>query len=381
MKKKHKMFVGKALPHGNVFINWELRDGKFSSSGEIWDKQGYDCVSAGQNIDQIAEMFPDSEQVFMINLISERYHLNDMIPGSPKQMELINSVIDPEYRLLRAGNEAHNTEFYKTKASVIKRMSVAKIARWQTDSMLWGYLESFLKSQKMKHEDVLSKRHARKVAPGIRTFMETPISRVYIYPHIVSCTSDFGSGAKAFSLRQEEKIILTAGPRETIDHYAYVKARLKDFGRLHDPDYIVDGKAYSYGSKWLREELPEEVIEEINSWVEVPLTVLTPLQQLALDHGAEVFFGKWDHKREQQHYELVIGKYRFDFWAGSGVTRVTPEQILGCLLSDYECTIGMSFDDAVEYFIEDLGFDYKKAKKCVDDINENSDKLKELGIL
>ncbi len=51
------------------------------------------------------------------------------------------------------------------------------------------------------------------------------------------------------------------------NHYEWAKEALAGAGLQPDPDYIHNGKPYSYGSAWLREELPEDVLAEIKSWV------------------------------------------------------------------------------------------------------------------
>jgi hypothetical protein len=41
---------------------------------------------------------------------------------------------------------------------------------------------------------------------------------------------------------------------------------LKRAGLNPDPNYLIKGKPYEYGHAWLREELPQDVIDEIKSW-------------------------------------------------------------------------------------------------------------------
>lgn len=51
----------------------------------------------------------------------------------------------------------------------------------------------------------------------------------------------------------------------TGDFYPQALAYLKNLGLHPDPNCLVDGKPYSYGSRWLKEELPEEVIKYLES--------------------------------------------------------------------------------------------------------------------
>lgn len=51
----------------------------------------------------------------------------------------------------------------------------------------------------------------------------------------------------------------------TGDFYPQALAYLKTIGLQPDPNYLIDGKPYSYGSRWLKEEIPEEVIKYLES--------------------------------------------------------------------------------------------------------------------
>lgn len=50
------------------------------------------------------------------------------------------------------------------------------------------------------------------------------------------------------------------------DHYNVAKEKLKEAGLDPDESFVYEGKPYSYGSAWLKVELPQSVIEEIESW-------------------------------------------------------------------------------------------------------------------
>ena len=70
---------------------------------------------------------------------------------------------------------------------------------------------------------------------------------------------------RAGSPRQEEwlrknKVLVTG------KDYAQRCALLTEAGLNPDAELIIAGKPYSYGSKWLKEELPDEIIQEILSW-------------------------------------------------------------------------------------------------------------------
>ena len=92
---------------GRAFVEWELTDGRFSMSGQVWDRQGSDCVTAGQCVDEIAEAFPNDAKLQRMREIWDRWHLNDMKPGSPKQTAWLKAH-DAEYRAaLTAGKDGY----------------------------------------------------------------------------------------------------------------------------------------------------------------------------------------------------------------------------------------------------------------------------------
>lgn len=49
-------------------------------------------------------------------------------------------------------------------------------------------------------------------------------------------------------------------------HYEKAGAALAAAGINPDPNYLRDGKPYIYGHAWITEELPAEIVAEIESW-------------------------------------------------------------------------------------------------------------------
>jgi hypothetical protein len=133
-----------------VEIRVELEEGRLSICGDIWNGHHTDCISCGQNIDEIASLFPHKKTVQRIKAIWERWHLNDLKAGSPNQEEYL-------------------------------------------------------------------RRHPVQIT----------------YPE---------------------------------SHYDKTCGILKEAGLNPDVAYLHNGKPYEYGSSWLTEELPQEVINEVNSW-------------------------------------------------------------------------------------------------------------------
>lgn len=58
-----------------------------------------------------------------------------------------------------------------------------------------------------------------------------------------------------------------------LNHFTAACAALEAAGLQPDPGYVIDGEPYKYGSRWLREDLPQEVIEFLES---LPASRVTP---------------------------------------------------------------------------------------------------------
>ena len=63
------------------------RGPRLSISGTVWNRLKTDCISAGQNLDTIRELVGLRWQPLMkrVHYIWQRYHLNDMKAGTPRQ--------------------------------------------------------------------------------------------------------------------------------------------------------------------------------------------------------------------------------------------------------------------------------------------------------
>lgn len=71
-----------------VTLEWELKDGVFSMSGNVWNRIRSDIYCGGQIVDKIAKMFPHNKKVRRMAQIWEKYHLNDMQAGCKHQRAL-----------------------------------------------------------------------------------------------------------------------------------------------------------------------------------------------------------------------------------------------------------------------------------------------------
>lgn len=130
-------------------VEWSLVDGRFSASGGIWQTNKRDYTTCGQILEELLEFFPNDELLNRIVTVWRKWHLNDLTPGSPKQMEF----------LAQHEQNAPKTNYYE----------------WAKDKLTFAYLNP-------------------------------------------------------------------------------------------DESFIYNGKEYEYGSAWLKTELPDTVVNEIESW-------------------------------------------------------------------------------------------------------------------
>lgn len=78
--------------------------------------------------------------------------------------------------------------------------------------------------------------------------------------------NDLTAGSPAQELWLRENPIAPEDYRFPKSYYAVARERLAAVGLNPDPNFIYKGKPYSYGHAWLKEELPAEIVAEIQSW-------------------------------------------------------------------------------------------------------------------
>lgn len=81
------------------------------------------------------------------------------------------------------------------------------------------------------------------------------------------------NGMRAGSPRQEEW--LRNNPVTAVypaSYYDMAVAALNEAGLQPDAEHLIDGRPYSYGSAWLHEELPDEVLDFLRSLPECSIT-------------------------------------------------------------------------------------------------------------
>jgi len=348
----------------NCYIEWKLKDGKFSASGYYEDTAGYDHTQGGQILDTIVADFHESTQAQRIHKVWKDWHLNDMVAGSPRQMELLQDVIRPEYEELKARVQEQYNSYDKALKDLIHQCEKKKFNSHHRATAIAGNIIEDIKTRDFD---------GNKRGMLSYTLMEQQqVKRGFSSPS--------SGGYRSVSLRYDNAFILKQGTAKLPDHYAYIKSRLQDLGRLHDPDYIVEGKAYQYGTKWLTVDLPEDVVEEINSWEEVPFTGKTLLEGVIEENNCNLQHRCFDSDRGQNHFVLEINNVCFDFWAGTGieVDSVTPEQVLGCVLEDARSGCD-GFDMALDYCY-DMGYENREADKVAQLLVDQFEKVVEAGL-
>lgn len=82
-------YTGNGIKDNLVEVEVRLEDRvayqRLSICGTIWNRLKTDCLSGGQNLDDIRELVGFSPLMKRVHYVWERYHLNDMKAGSPRQ--------------------------------------------------------------------------------------------------------------------------------------------------------------------------------------------------------------------------------------------------------------------------------------------------------
>jgi len=87
--------IGKKINAVDLEISFE--NGCFSASVTVWNNIKSDCITAGQILGEISKFYPNNKLVKKIVSIWSQYHLNDLTPGSPKQMAYLKSLTNKSY--------------------------------------------------------------------------------------------------------------------------------------------------------------------------------------------------------------------------------------------------------------------------------------------
>lgn len=223
-KKHYKYYLGKTDGRGTgkkdceVYITWTLDEeaGTFSMCAETWLPSKRDIIEGGQMVDRAAGYFPEDKLAARMVEVWRRWHLNHLKAGCEHQRET-----------------------------------------WQSDKPLsvveYTWSSAFCSMRTMVEQGLLSLEEYKHYAEHVK-----PLTYI--------CTIGLNSPKYPFELVQQalDEGWIREGKRETkLAHW--VDYREHPEGLLSKPCPVC---GYKYGSAWLKEELPPEVIAEIKSWAE-----------------------------------------------------------------------------------------------------------------
>ena len=106
-------YDGSGRKNNLVTIEVSFNGTRFSASGNIWNRLQTDIISGGQNLDELYEYLKDDGLFLKIYSIWKQYHLNDMTPGTPKQMAFLSTIKKPS-----------NAEFYSWECEQLEKVDL-----------------------------------------------------------------------------------------------------------------------------------------------------------------------------------------------------------------------------------------------------------------
>lgn len=218
-------------------VTWELRDKDgfkvFSMCAEIWQQNMKDILCGGQCVDTVAALFPNDYKLQRMKEIWERWHLNDMRAHCQHQ-RLLPAFQYRDMEMLEVEVEFHAFSALEKAAAKDDLGPEAK---------------------------TLANLQAFGVKPFNKVLMDFDrANRLYEY------LDRWMPGWKEGQTKYAKGKNLTARP---------IKKALNWLRPSEHPMGFL-GKAcpecgYKFGSAWMKEEIPADVIAEIESWSVAPV--------------------------------------------------------------------------------------------------------------
>lgn len=205
-------------------VEWELKDGRFSMSAQIWQQNKRDILVGGQCVDEVAKLFPNDAKLQRMCKIWERWHLNDMRAGCEHQREL------PEFQPRYEPALEISVEFHAYKALE----TATEKDETGPEAKLLANLQAF--DVRPFHKVLMTQERADRLHAWLGGWADQP--------------TEYAKGPNL--IIKKVKIPL---------HSTYPKDHPLGFLAKSCPMC-----GYQYGTKWLKEELPEDVVKEIESW-------------------------------------------------------------------------------------------------------------------
>ena len=213
-------------------VTWKLRDKNgfqvFSMQAGSWQQNRRDILCGGQCVDTVAALFPNDAKLQRMKAIWERWHLNDMRAGCEHQ-RLLPELQPRDQEMLEVSVEFHA---FRALEKATEKNDLGPEAK------------------------TLACLQAFDVTPFVKTLM------------------DFDRAARLYTLLDSWM------PGWRYEHTNYAKGanlvvrpikKALDWLRPSEHPLGFLGKpcpecGYRYGSAWKREEIPADVIAEIESW-------------------------------------------------------------------------------------------------------------------
>ena len=220
---KGKLYLGKCDARGTgkkrneAYITWELTETEkgpeFSAQAEVWNSTGSDIIMGGQCVDDVAAMFPGNAKAQRICEVWKRWHLNGMKAGCEHQRA--EHWGDEELDII---TYKLNSEGYRLRKEALEEAS--KAAR--------------------------ERRIANLTPAGIILIGDDWYKSLYSAPDADSPLSGLYDVAKCEKKRS-----------------GWVRQEEHPKGVLCKPCPVC---GYEYGSSWLHESIPADIIAEIKTW-------------------------------------------------------------------------------------------------------------------
>ena len=96
-----------------VTIEVKFDGERFSACGNVWNNKQTDIISGGQNLDDLYNYFNNNGLFLKIYSLWKQYHLNDLTPGTPKQMAFLSTIQKPI-----------NAEFYTWECEQLEKVDL-----------------------------------------------------------------------------------------------------------------------------------------------------------------------------------------------------------------------------------------------------------------
>lgn len=220
--KSHKYSPGKVDYNGRgtadhkATVEWTVEDGEFSMSASIWQPSMRDIVHDGQCVDTVAAYFPEDAKLQRMAAIWERWHLNHMRAGCEHQRAAWD-VAEPLQLTSLSSTTAFYTMGQRAKGGELSPTEYAYFA-----ALVPGVHALTIATNRPKSPEAWGEAGEAALAAGWVKLGETETKAAgWVYPH---------------------------------EHPRGLLAK------------ACEVCGYKYGTKWLKEEIPADVLAEIAQW-------------------------------------------------------------------------------------------------------------------